>query len=261
MEVIRNSGVMQQTVKEYLHRGISIGFVPTMGALHEGHLSLVRRCREENDISVVSIFVNPMQFGPSEDFSRYPRDVEDDMAELRKAGVDILFMPVVENIYPEGFATYVNVEHLSDKLCGHFRPGHFRGVATVVTKLLNIARPARAYFGRKDYQQFLIIRQLVRDLNLDAEIVMCPTVREADGLAMSSRNQYLSPGERDAATVIYRTLCEAKKRVISGKGTFGEVKSFMEGTLSAEPLVEEVQYASAFDPGTLEDICSLNVTI
>jgi len=252
---------MQQTVKEYLHRGKSIGFVPTMGALHEGHLSLVRRCREENDISVVSIFVNPMQFGPSGDFSRYPRDVEDDMAELRKAGVDILFMPGVENMYPEGFATYVNVEHLSDKLCGHFRPGHFRGVATVVTKLLNIVRPARAYFGRKDFQQFLIIKQLVRDLNIDTETVMCPTVRETDGLAMSSRNQYLSPGERNAATVIYRTLCEAKNMVISGKVTFAEVKSFMKGTLSAEPLVEEVQYASAFDPATLEDISSLKVTM
>lgn len=261
MEVIRNSGVMQQTVREYLHGGKSTGFVPTMGALHEGHLSLVRRCREENDISIASIFVNPMQFEPSGDFSRYPRNVEDDMAELKKAGVDILFMPGVENIYPEGFATYVNVEHLSDKLCGHFRPGHFRGVATVVTKLLNIVRPTRAYFGRKDFQQFLIIKQLVRDLNIDTETVMCPTVREADGLAMSSRNQYLSPEERDAATVIYRTLREAKRRVISGKVTFGEIKSFMKGTLSAEPLVEEVQYASAFDPATLEDISSLKVTM
>jgi len=261
LEVIRNSRVMQQSVKEYIHRGNSIGFVPTMGALHEGHLSLVRRCREENDISVVSIFVNPMQFGASEDFSRYPRDVEDDMAELRKAGVDILFMPVAENIYPEGFATYVNVEHLSDRLCGHFRPGHFRGVATVVTKLLNIARPTRAYFGQKDFQQFLIIKQLVRDLDIDTETVMCPTVREADGLAMSSRNQYLSPEERNAATVIYRTLCEAKEMVISGKLTPVEVKSLMEKTLSAVPLVEEVQYASAFDPETLEDITSLNVTI
>ncbi|HEC97761.1 MAG TPA: pantoate--beta-alanine ligase [Nitrospirae bacterium] len=261
MEVIGNPGVMQQTVKEYLQRGNSIGFVPTMGALHEGHLSLVRRCREENDISVVSIFVNPMQFGPSGDFSRYPRNVEEDMAELSKAGVDILFMPGIEDIYPEGFATYVNVDHLSDKLCGHFRPGHFRGVATVVTKLLNIARPARAYFGRKDFQQFLIIKQLVRDLNLDTETVICPTVREADGLAMSSRNQYLSPEERNAATVIYRTLCAAKKMVISEKITFGEIRSFMERTLAAEPLVDEVQYASAFDPGTLEDISSLNVTI
>ncbi len=261
MEVIRNSGVMQQTVKEYLHGGKSTGFVPTMGALHEGHLSLIRRCREENDISIASIFVNPMQFEPSGDFSRYPRNVEDDMAELKKAGFDILFMPGVENMYPEGFATYVNVEHLSDKLCGHFRPGHFRGVATVVTKLLNIVRPTRAYFGRKDFQQFLIIKQLVRDLNIDTETVMCPTVRETDGLAMSSRNQYLSPEERNAATVIYRTLCEAKNMVISGKVTFAEVKSFMKGTLSAEPLVEEVQYASAFDPATLEDISSLKVTI
>jgi len=261
LEVIRNSRVMQQTMKEYLQRGGSIGFVPTMGALHEGHMSLIRRCREENDVSVASIFVNPIQFGPSEDFSRYPRDTEDDMAKLSKAGVDILFMPGVEDMYPEGFATYVSVDRLSDRLCGRFRPGHFRGVATVVTKLLNIVRPARAYFGQKDYQQSLIIKQVVRDLNLDTETVVCPTVREADGLAMSSRNLYLSPEERKAATVIYKTLCGARELVVSGKATFGEVKSFMEKRLSAEPLVDEVQYASVFDTETLEDISSMNVTI
>jgi len=261
LETIRNPRVMQQTVREYLQRGHSIGFVPTMGALHDGHMSLVQRCREENDVSVVSIFVNPIQFGPSEDFNRYPRDTEDDVAKLAEAGVDILFMPGVEEMYPEGFATYVEVEHLSDRLCGRFRPGHFRGVATVVTKLLNIVRPARAYFGRKDYQQALIIRQLVRDLDIDTETVVCPTVREPDGLAMSSRNTYLSPRERKAAAVIYKALCRAKEEVLSANGTFAEARVLMEGCLSAEPLVDEVEYASVFDPETLEDICSRDVTI
>ncbi len=261
MEVIRNSRVMQQTVKEYLQRGSSIGFVPTMGALHGGHMSLVQRCREENDVSVVSIFVNPIQFGPSEDFSSYPRNTEDDAAKLQEAGVDILFMPGVEDMYPEGFATFVEVERLSDRLCGRFRPGHFRGVATVVTKLLNIVRPSRAYFGQKDYQQALIIKQVVRDLNIETETVVCPTVREADGLAMSSRNLYLSPRERKAAAVIYRTLCRAKDMVLGAECSLSDVKSLMEEALSAEPLVDEVEYASAFDPETLEDICSRDVTI
>ncbi len=261
MEVIRNARVMQQTVKEYLQRGSSIGFVPTMGALHGGHMSLVQRCREENDVSVVSIFVNPIQFGPSEDFSSYPRNTDDDAAKLQEAGVDILFMPGVEDMYPEGFATFVEVERLSDRLCGRFRPGHFRGVATVVTKLLNIVRPSRAYFGQKDYQQALIIKQVVRDLNIETETVVCPTVREADGLAMSSRNLYLSPRERKAAAVIYRTLCRAKDMVLGAECSLSDVKSLMEEALSAEPLVDEVEYASVFDPETLEDICSRDVTI
>jgi len=261
LEVIRNARVMQQTVKEYLQRGSSIGFVPTMGALHGGHMSLVQRCREENDVSVVSIFVNPIQFGPSEDFSSYPRNTEDDAAKLQEAGVDILFMPGVEDMYPEGFATFVEVERLSDRLCGRFRPGHFRGVATVVTKLLNIVRPSRAYFGQKDYQQALIIKQVVRDLNIETETVVCPTVREADGLAMSSRNLYLSPRERKAAAVIYRTLCRARDMVLGAECSLSDVKNLMEEALSAEPLVDEVEYASAFDPETLEDICSRDVTI
>ena len=160
LEVIRTPGVMQQTAKEHLLRGKTIGFVPTMGALHEVHLSLVRRCREDNEISVVSIFVNPTQFGRSGEYSRYPRDIEGDMTILGDAGVDILFMPKAESMYPDGYATYINVDHLSDRLCGYFRPGHFRGVATVVTKLLNIVRPTRVYFGQKDYQQTLIIKQM-----------------------------------------------------------------------------------------------------
>lgn len=261
MEVIRVPGVMRQTAKGHLLRGRTIGFVPTMGALHRGHLSLVSRCREENDVAVVSIFVNPAQFGPSEDYQAYPRDVEGDMEKLRAEGVDVLFIPDVDGMYPEGFATYVEVEGLSERLCGAFRPGHFRGVATVVTKLLNIVRPTRAYFGLKDYQQAVIIRRLIADLDIDTEMVGCPTVREDDGLAMSSRNLYLSPAERKAATVIYRTLCQAEEALLSGGKGFAEVRSLMERGLAGEPLVKEVQYASLFDPWTLADISSMDANI
>ncbi len=262
MEVIRNTGVMKQTVRDSSLRGSSIGFVPTMGALHEGHLSLIRRCREENDLAVVSIFVNPMQFGPSEDYQRYPRNAEEDMAKLKDAGVDILFMPSAEGMYPEGYSTYVDVEGLGGRLCGLFRPGHFRGVATVVTKLLNIVRPERAYFGQKDYQQSLIIKRLVRDLDFGTEIVVCPTVRERDGLAMSSRNLYLSPEHRRAAAVIYRALSGGRDMLLSGEaGGLGGTRTFMEKCLSEEPLVEEIQYASVYDPETLEDISSMDVNI
>ena len=233
--------------------GKEIGFVPTMGALHEGHLSLIRRCKEENDTTVVSIFVNPTQFGPTEDYERYPRDLEGDSEKLRSLGVDILFFPSVEEMYPEGYSTYVEVEGLSNHLCGLFRPSHFRGVATVVTKLFNIVMPHRAYFGLKDYQQALIIKRMVRDLNMDVQIITCPTVREVDGLAMSSRNQYLSESERRSATVIYRTLLRAKEALERGED-FGTVKTLMVETLSSEPHVKEIQYASVYDPESLEDL-------
>lgn len=234
--------------------GRSVGFVPTMGALHEGHLSLVRMCREENDIAVVSIYVNPTQFGPSEDLSRYPRDLEGDCEKLKKENVDILFLPDDSLMYPEGFSTYVEVEGLSQRLCGAFRPGHFRGVATVVTKLFTIVGPTRAYFGRKDFQQTLIIRKLVRDLNLGVEVAPCPTVREADGLAMSSRNRYLSQEERSAAAVIYRCLLQASGSVESGIIRVSTLKELMLDTLRSEPLVSEIQYCSAYDPESLIEL-------
>ncbi|MBA3061032.1 MAG: pantoate--beta-alanine ligase, partial [Nitrospirae bacterium] len=201
MEIIRIPRIMHDTSKGHLLHGRSIGFVPTMGALHEGHLSLVKRSKEENDITVVSIFVNPLQFGQSEDFDKYPRDIEGDAEKLRKEEVDILFVPDKSLLYPEGFLTQVDIGKLSEKLCGAFRPGHFRGVATIVAKLFNIVSSTRAYFGQKDFQQAVIITKMAKDLNMGIDVVVCPTVREHDGLAMSSRNLHLSEEERKAAAV------------------------------------------------------------
>lgn len=257
MEIIRTPRIIQDTSKSYVQHGKTIGFVPTMGALHEGHLSLVRRARLENDVVVVSIFVNPTQFGPSEDFERYPRDIEGDTEKLVKEDVDILFMPDVSVMYPEGFLTYVEVKDVSEKLCGAFRPGHFKGVATVVTKLFNIVKPTRAYFGQKDYQQSLIIKQMVKDLNMDIDIIVCPTVREKDGLAMSSRNSYLNNNQRAAATVIYRCLTEASDLIKSGIMDIKHIKRVMLERISAEPLVSAIDYAGLYDPSSLDEISDI----
>jgi pantoate--beta-alanine ligase len=245
---------MQETSNTNILKGRKIGFVPTMGALHEGHLSLVRRSKQENDITVVSIFVNPIQFGPNEDFNRYPRDFEGDFNKLQNEGVDILFYPDIASIYPEGYSTYVEVKGLSDKLCGAFRPGHFKGVATIVTKLFNIVKPKRAYFGQKDYQQSVIIRRMVKDLNLDVEIIVCPTVREEDGLAMSSRNSYLSGKEREAATIIYKTLTKASELIQSGIIDGVRIKNFMMEEIKKEPAVSSIDYVGVYDPETLDEI-------
>jgi pantoate--beta-alanine ligase len=254
METIRISSVMQETSNTNILKGRKIGFVPTMGALHEGHLSLVRRSKQENDITVVSIFVNPIQFGPNEDFNRYPRDFDGDFNKLQSEGVDILFYPDIASIYPEGYSTYVEVKGLSDKLCGAFRPGHFKGVATIVTKLFNIVKPKRAYFGQKDYQQSVIIRRMVKDLNLDVEIIVCPTVREEDGLAMSSRNSYLSGKEREAATIIYKTLTKASELIQSGIIDGVRIKNFMMEEIKKEPAVSSIDYVGVYDPETLDEI-------
>jgi len=197
-------------------KGKTIGFVPTMGYLHEGHLSLIRKARKENDLVVVSIFVNPLQFGPKEDFKRYPRDLKRDMKMAKEAGADLIFYPDAKDMYPDGFKTYVNVEELSDKLCGKFRPGHFKGVATVVTKLFNIVSPDIAYFGQKDAQQAIIIKRMVKDLNIPIKIKVLPIVRERDGLAMSSRNTYLNEKERKDALVLYQALNLAKDLIKRG---------------------------------------------
>lgn len=260
MEIIRIPKVMQETSKGHILHGRSIGFVPTMGALHEGHLSLVRVCKQENDITVVSIFVNPLQFGPSEDYNQYPRDIEGDMEKLKREGVDVLFLPDKEHVYPEGFSTTIEVSGLSDKLCGAFRPGHFRGVATVVAKLFNIVNPSRAYFGQKDYQQTLIIKRLVRDLDMNIDIVVCPTVREEDGLAMSSRNLYLSEKERNAATVLYRALRSGYEAIKSGIIKTEKIKEIMYKVVNSEPLVSEIQYLSVYDPEDLEEIDIISKT-
>jgi len=253
VEIIRIPRFMQDISKNYLVRTKKIGFVPTMGALHEGHLSLVRRSREENDITVASIFVNPTQFGPNEDFQKYPRDMEGDSEKLRGEGADILFLPDTGNMYQEGHVTHVEVEGMSDKMCGAFRPGHFRGVATIVAKLFNVVKPTRAYFGQKDYQQTAVIKRMVSDLNMDIDVVVCPTIREKDGLAMSSRNAYLNPGQREAAAVIFLCLRETSDLIKSAIIGIQEVKAFMLERLKREPAVSAIEYAGVYDPATLDE--------
>jgi pantoate--beta-alanine ligase len=208
---------VRQAVGRARDRNLKVGLVPTMGALHAGHVSLIRAARAETGFVVVSIFVNPTQFGPGEDFNRYPRPLEADLDVCRREGVDLVFAPAAETMYPADFHTYVEVHHLQDVLCGPSRPGHFRGVATVVCKLFNIVQPDLAYFGQKDFQQARIIQQLVRDLNLPLEVRICPTIREPDGLALSSRNRYLNGEQRRHATVLYRSLQEVKAAVEKGE--------------------------------------------
>ncbi len=258
MEIIRIPTIMRQTSQEHLKKGKTIGFVPTMGALHEGHLSLVRRAKQENDITTVSIFVNPIQFGPSEDFERYPRDREGDLEKLQKEKTDVTFIPEISSMYPERFLTHIEVNEISGRLCGAFRPNHFRGVATVVTKLLNIVKPTRVYFGQKDFQQSVIIKQLVRDLDIGVDVVVCPTVREQDGLAMSSRNAYLSEEQRKAATVIYECLKEASDLVKSGivDGIF--IKGFMQERILNVPGISSVDYAGVYNPETMVEMSEIN---
>jgi pantoate--beta-alanine ligase len=228
-----------------------------MGALHEGHLALVRQARGENATLAVSIFVNPAQFDPNEDLSEYPRDLDGDLAMLRREGVDLVFVPPVEEVYPPGFDTWVEVGDLAGKLEGVHRPGHFRGVATVVAKLFILTRPDRAYFGQKDGQQTVVVRQLVRDLDLGLEIVVVPTVREPDGLALSSRNVYLSPEQRRAAAVIYRALCLARKLRGEGMSDAERLREEMRGVLEEESLVEHIDYVSVADAVTLEELVTV----
>jgi pantoate--beta-alanine ligase len=219
-----------------------------MGALHEGHLSLVRAARRENDVVLVSLFVNPAQFGPTEDLARYPRDLEGDCRKLEEEGVDVLWCPPVEEVYPAGYQTYVRVENLETRLDGASRPGHFRGVATVVAKLFHVCLPHRAYFGQKDAAQVAVIRRLVRDLNFPVQVVVCPIVRDMDGLAMSSRNAYLSPADRQAATVLYRALQAAQSLCDAAS-----MQQCLVATISSEPRAK-LDYAAVVDPDTLEPV-------
>jgi pantoate--beta-alanine ligase len=230
-----------------------VGFVPTMGYLHKGHLSLVRAAREQNARVVVSIFVNPTQFGPNEDFERYPRDEERDLSLLRDERVDVAFMPSVDEIYPPGASTFVDVEGVTEMLEGAHRPGHFRGVATVVAKLFNIVEPTHAYFGRKDAQQLVVVRKLVRDLRFDIEVVGLPIVREPDGLAMSSRNAYLSPAEREAALVLSRSLREAEALFTKGERDAERLRAAMRELIAREPLAQ-VDYVSVAGPESLREL-------
>jgi pantoate--beta-alanine ligase len=229
-----------------------VGFVPTMGYLHEGHLSLVRRAREENETVVVSIFVNPTQFGPKEDFKSYPRDTEHDLGLLEEL-TDICFMPESAEIYPPGFDSWVESGAIASRLEGAARPGHFRGVTTVVAKLFNIVRPDRAYFGQKDAQQLAVIKKMVADLNMNLAVVACPTVREPDGLAMSSRNTYLNAVQREAAVVLHRALNLAGKRWKQGEKDAGTIRHEMTELIEKEPLAE-IDYVSVADTATLKEI-------
>lgn len=232
---------------------ITWGFVPTMGYLHEGHLSLVRRAHEENERVAVSIFVNPTQFGPGEDLSQYPRALERDMELLHAAHADLVFTPNDADMYPPGFQTYVSVGDVAKTLEGASRPSHFQGVATVVTKLFNIVQPTRAYFGQKDAQQVAVLRQMVADLNFNLEFIVCPTVREPDGLAMSSRNKYLSPEERQAATVLYRALTAAESAWRAGEKRGETLRAIMTATVAHEKLAR-LDYASVADPMTMIEL-------
>ena len=250
---------MKQATRQARAEGRVIGLVPTMGALHAGHLSLVEAARRGTSPVVVSIFVNPKQFGPQEDLAKYPRPIENDQAQLERMGVDFLFMPSVEQMYPSGFRTTVNVEGLSDRLEGRARPGHFCGVATVVLKLLEIVAPQFAYFGRKDAQQLRLIRQMAADLALGAEIVSCPIVRESDGLALSSRNAYLAPAERRAATVLYRALDAARRAIAGGEHDGARLAHTMRAALAAEPLAA-TDYAEVVDADSFESVTQLRGT-
>jgi pantoate--beta-alanine ligase len=234
----------------------TVGLVPTMGYLHEGHLSLIRRARDECDHVVVSIFVNPTQFGPKEDLSKYPRDLDRDLSLIEPLGTDLVWMPTAEIMYPPGYQTWVEVEAMTRPLEGAHRPGHFKGVTTVVAKLFTGVQPDKAYFGQKDAQQAAVIRQMTRDLNFPIEIVVCPIVREPDGLAMSSRNVYLDPEQRKAATVLYCSLSAAKALYEEGERNAENVRGKMKEVLAAEPLAE-VQYVSCADYDTLEELSEI----
>ncbi len=244
---------MKAACRQVTRSGKKLGLVPTMGALHEGHLSLVRASKSRCEVTVVSIFVNPLQFGPSEDFARYPRTPELDAALLESVGVDLLFVPGVEEMYPGGEKTYVVVEDISDRLDGVSRPGHFRGVATVVAKLFGIVRPDYALFGQKDAAQVAVLRRMVIDLNLDVELVVCPIVREKDGLAMSSRNAYLRAEQRQQALVLYRSLMYVKAAVDSGERDTGRLIEMGKQMIAGEPGAR-LDYFAIVDPDTLDPL-------
>jgi len=248
MRVVETVAEMRQARKDLEE---PVGFVPTMGYLHEGHLSLVRRAREENASVAVSIFVNPTQFGPKEDFKNYPRDTKRDL-ELLEPDTDIVFMPSGSEMYPDNYDSWVEVGTITEKLEGASRPGHFRGVSTVVAKLFNIIQPDKAYFGQKDAQQLLVIKKMVADLDMNLEVVACPTIREPDGLAMSSRNTYLNGQQRQAATVLYRALNLAEKRWSQGEKDAGAVRLEMTELINMEPLAK-IDYISIADAGTCKE--------
>ena len=256
MNVAQTISSVRENVTEAKKQGKTIGFVPTMGALHEGHISLVEEAKKKCDYIVVSIFVNPTQFGPSEDFEKYPRPIEDDLRKCEKAGVDLVFNPSANEMYPEKVITWVNVEKITENLCGSSRPGHFRGVTTVCAKLFNIVTPDFAFFGQKDAQQAIVIKRMVADLNMPLEIVVCPIIREDSGLALSSRNKYLSEQEREDASNIYKSLQKCKEMVDSGCRNTESILAEMRNILETKESIE-VEYISIVDVKTLENIDSI----
>lgn len=253
MRVVEKVNDVRAIVKEWKAKGLKVGFVPTMGYLHEGHESLIRKASEENDRVVVSIFVNPIQFGLKEDLSTYPRDLDRDSKVCGRSGADIIFHPENEEMYFEDFSTFVDMSGLTAGLCGKSRPTHFRGVCTVVTKLFNIVAPDRAYFGEKDAQQLAVIKRMVRDLNIDIEIIGCPIVREKDGLAKSSRNTYLSVEERNAATILNKSLTLAKEKIQSGERNSEVIIKLIEEILNSEKLAR-VDYIEVVDSLSMEKV-------
>lgn len=257
MKIINNIKEIRKQVKDWKNDGLSVALVPTMGYLHEGHESLIKKASEDNDKVIVSIFVNPMQFGINEDLSTYPRDIDRDSDICKKNGASVIFSPSVEEMYKDGFSTFVDLNNLTSGLCGKSRPTHFRGVCTVVSKLFNIVNPDKAYFGQKDAQQLSIIKQMVTDLNFDIEIVSCPIVREADGLAKSSRNTYLSKEERQASTIINKSLKKAKALIKSGERDSKNVIDFIKNEINKEPLAK-IDYVSIVDNNTIKNIKTID---
>ena len=253
MRIYEEISKIRETVTAWKKDGLTIGLVPTMGYLHEGHKSLIDTARRENDRVVVSVFVNPMQFGPSEDFASYPRDLEKDAKLCEDAGVDVIFHPTAEEMYTEGFCSYVDMNGLTTELCGKSRPTHFRGVQTVVLKLFNIVTPDRAYFGQKDAQQLAVIKRMVTDLNVGTEIVGCPIIREEDGLAKSSRNTYLNEEERKAALILHKSLVVGKALLESGETDAAAVKAAITAELETEPLAK-IDYVDVVDFDTVTPI-------
>ena len=253
MRIIENIAEMKEFVVQAKSRGQSIGLVPTMGSLHEGHLTLLRTARKACDVVVVSIFVNPTQFGPNEDFAQYPRDLAGDSKAAEGAGADVIFHPQAAEMYPGGYASFIEVSNITEKLCGLSRPGHFRGVATVVTKLLHIIQPDRAFFGQKDAQQVMVLQRMVADLNMNVALEVVPIVRENDGLAMSSRNAFLSAIEREAALSLARSLKIAEELVASGENTIARIKSRVMSEIQMETLTE-IEYVEAYSYPLLEEV-------
>ena len=251
MNLVKTINEVRRAVKKWRSEGKSVGFVPTMGYLHEGHASLIEKSVKENDKTVVAVFVNPMQFGPKEDLANYPRDIDRDCALCESIGADLVFNPDPEEMYSDGFCSYVDMSILTEELCGLSRPVHFRGVQTVVTKLFNIVTPDRAYFGQKDAQQLAIIKRMVKDLNMDIEIVGCPIIRETDGLAKSSRNTYLSAEERQAALILNKSLTKGKALIENGERDAAKVIKEITDIINSEPLAE-IDYVKIVDALTMQ---------